>query len=167
MDLCSELKKEIGLFSALRLKCVGVILKLEMKRKMRMMMGKICENHLEQHEDSDEKEDSQDRGDDDLDVEGGKLDDDGGALLLHEKGEVGQVVALTHRPALVRPQHATSCVRPGGGLQVPEDAHRVSHPFLAKVLQGHPNWSAHRQLDVLASHKARRDNSAVEHLLWP
>ena len=24
MDLCSELKKEIGLFSALRLKCVGV-----------------------------------------------------------------------------------------------------------------------------------------------
>ena len=36
MDLCSELKKEIGLFPALRLKCVGITFKADkMKRKMR------------------------------------------------------------------------------------------------------------------------------------
>ena len=116
MDLCSELKKEIGLFSALRLKWVGVILKPGMNRKMRMMttlMGKCVKNHLEQHEDSDEKEDGQDGGDNDLDVEGGKLDHDGSTLLFHKKGKVCEVIALTHSSALVCPQHTTSRVGPG------------------------------------------------------
>lgn len=170
MDLCSELKKEIGLFSALRLKCVGVILKPEMRMMTTLAVYFTATNcvkdHLEQHEDSDEKEDGQDGGDNDLDVEGGKLDHDWSTLLLHQEGKVCQVVALAHSSALVCPQHPTSRVGPGGGLEVPEDAHRVAHPFLPKVFQGDTDRSADGQLDVLSSHKARRDDSTIENLLW-
>ena len=63
----------------------------------------ILKSYLEEHEDSDEKEDGQDGGDNDLDVEGGKLDHDWSALLFHQKGKVCQVVALAHSPALVCP----------------------------------------------------------------
>lgn len=128
--------------------------------------GKICENHLEQHEDSDEKEDGQDRGDNDLDVEGGKLDHDGSTLLFHQKGKVCEVVALAHSSALVCPQHTTSRVGPGRGLKVPEDAHRVAHPLLPKVFQGDTDGSTDGQLDVFPPHKARRDDSTIENLLW-
>ena len=98
--------------------------------------------HLEEHKDSDEKEYGQDGGDNDLDMEGGKLDHDWSALLFHQKRKVCQVIAFAHCPALVRPQHTTSRVGPGGGLKVPEDAHGVAHPFLPKVFQGDTNGSA-------------------------
>ena len=67
---------------------------------------------------------------------------------IHQNGEVGQVIAATHRVRLVGGQHPAALVAPRADRVVPEDARRIGHVLLAEVLQA--DGDRLRKLDVSA-----------------
>ena len=63
--------------------------------------------YLEQNNYGDEKQNRDDCANNDLDVEGRKVDDDGDTLFLHEDSKCGQMITLTHCVAIISVDHST------------------------------------------------------------
>ena len=63
--------------------------------------------YLEQNNYGDEKQNRDDCANNDLHVEGWKVDDDGNTLLLHEDTEGCQMITLTHCVAIISVDHST------------------------------------------------------------
>ena len=64
--------------------------------------------YLEQDNYGDEKQNRDDCANNDLHVEGWKVDDDGNTLLLHEDTECSQVITLTHCVTVISVNYSTS-----------------------------------------------------------